>query len=96
VPDIDVIQVRVELHDVERRLVVKGANARVIDRVIAAQHDGKGMRRQNLAHREFDVGVTALSIGMNHVRIANVDHLHLVRGHVDHVILVIVGTVMSE
>jgi hypothetical protein len=30
VPDVDVVEVSIKLHDVDRRLVVKGTNARVI------------------------------------------------------------------
>ncbi len=93
-PLVDEIEMGVELHDVDRRLVSVGIDAGNVDRVIAAEDDRQRPSRENLAYAEFDVGMAGEGISMDHVGIADVDDPDALEIGV--VVLVIVGTGMAE
>jgi len=64
--------------------------------MIAAHHDRDRPCRQNLAHGEFDIGMAACGVGMNDIRVADIDDLDLGWFKIGDVILVIIGSCMTE
>ncbi len=95
VPLIHEIEMRVDLQDVDVLLIIEGADAGDVDRMIAADHHRQGRHREGRAHARLDVGVAGLRVGMDDVRIAHVDDVH-VTGQIGRVVLVIIGPGVAE
>ncbi|MCY1421607.1 hypothetical protein D9M71_372680 [compost metagenome] len=93
---IDEVQVRIEMHDMDRPAPFEGLDHRSVDRVVTAQHHRHGACCENLAHGRFDVGVAGFHVGVNDIGIADIDHAQLVIGQVGGVIFKVVGTGMAE
>ena len=96
VPHVDEIEMRVDLHDVDRRLVAEGADAGDVDRVVAAERHRERPALQDLAHRSFRVAVARGGVGVDDVGVADIDDPHRVGGQIDGVVLVVVGPAMAE
>jgi hypothetical protein len=73
VPLIHKVEMRVELHNMDRLLAIEGIDAGDIDRVVAAQHDRDRACFKDFADAGGDIGVAGLGIGMDNVGIANID-----------------------
>ncbi|MNT21597.1 hypothetical protein D3C72_1569400 [compost metagenome] len=93
---IDEVQVRIEMHDMDRPAPFEGLDHRSVDRVVTAQHHRHGACREDLAHGRFDVGVTGFHVGVNDIGIADIDHAQLVFGQVGGVIFEVVSAGMAE
>ena len=55
--DLGEIEMRVELHDVDRRFVAEGADAGDVDGMVAAEHDRQRLPLQDFPHRHLGVAV---------------------------------------
>ena len=93
-PFIDEIEMRVDLHDVNRLLIRKCGDTGNVDRMVATQDNGRRPGAKNGAHAGFDVGVTGERIGMNDVGIAKIDNARV--GQIGHIVFVVVGACMAE
>ena len=93
---VDEVEMRIELHDVDRPVLGKGGDGRDGDRMIAAERDRQRARGEDLAHRRLDIGVAADRIGVDDVGVADVDDAGRLGGEVDDVVLVVVGAGMAE
>ena len=93
VADIDEIQMRVDLDDVDRA-PGKGADAGDVDRMVAAQHHRHGSRSQDGADPGLDIRVAGLGVGVDDVGIADVHDPHALQ--IGHVIFVVIGPGMAE
>ena len=93
---VDEIEMGVDVDEVHGRLVVEGADAGDMDRMIAAEHDRQGARREHLANAEFDVGEALDGIGVNDVRVPDIDDPHPVGRQVGDVVLEVVGAGVAE
>src|SRR5690606_5888089 len=91
VANVDEIEMRVELDDVDRTILrtilIEGVDAGNVDRVIAAKNDRQGSGRENFAYTEFDVRVARVGIGMNDVGVTEIDDPDLVGRQVGDVVL---------
>ena len=96
VAHVDEIEMRVDLDDVDRRLVAEGADAGNVDRVIAAKDDRQRLALENLADGELGVAVARDGIRVNDIGVADIDDPHLVHRQIDRVVLVVVGAAMAE
>ena len=96
VPLVDEVEVRIDMHDMERRLSLEGRDARNVDRMIAPQDHRQRTGCEYFAHPVFDIVMALLGIGMDDVGVADIDHADLVRRHVYHVVLEIVGAAVAE
>ena len=88
---IDKIQMRVDLHEVNRRLLRKRIDAGNIHRMVAAQHNGHSTSRQNGAHPGFNIGMTLQRIGMHNISITNINDANLIRLEIGHIIFMIIS-----
>ena len=95
-PHIDEIEMRIDLHDMDRLFVAEGADARDVDRVVTAEHHRQCLPLQNLPHRHLGVLVAGVGVGVNHVGIADVDDPHLVHRQIDGIVLMVVGAAVAE
>ena len=95
-PHVDEVEMRVDLDEVDRRLVAERPHAGDVDRVIAAQGQRHGAPLEDLADRRLRVGVAGDGVGMDDVGVAHVDDPDLVHRQVDRVVLVVVGPAMAE
>jgi hypothetical protein len=57
VTDVDEVEVRVDLDDVDRAVVLEGADAGDVDRMVAADHHRQRSRGEDRADPGLDVGV---------------------------------------
>ena len=95
VPLVDEIQMRVDLHHVDRPVIREGGDAGDVDRVVAAEHDRQRAGFEDRANAVRDVGVAGGRIGVDDVGVADVDDPDF-RSEVGGVILVVVGAAMAE
>ncbi len=96
VADVDKIHVSVDLHDMDRPVVLEGPHAGDVHCVIAAQDDRQGAALQYLANREFGVGVTGGGIGVDDVGIADIGDPYFLARKIDDAVLMVVGTGMTK
>jgi hypothetical protein len=66
-----VVGVRVEMHDVQRR--VEGPHDRIGDRMIPAQHQRQGLAIENRTRHRRDVVEGLLDVGGQDIGIAGID-----------------------
>ena len=72
------VRVGVEMDETERAVLPgAGANVRLRDRVVAAEHDRNRARGDDLADRPLDRFVCSCGVGREHRRVAVVDHPQL-------------------
>ena len=93
---IDEIQMRVDLHKVERLLPVEGVDAGDIHRMVAADHHRHRAGGEDGAHPGLDIRVALHRVGMHDVGIADIDDPHLVILQIGDVVLMVVGAGMAE
>ncbi len=73
VPLVDEVEMRVDLHEMDRTMLREGGDAGDVDRMVAAEHHRERARREDLAHAVGDVGVAAHRVRVDDVRIAEID-----------------------
>ena len=71
---IDKIQMRVDLHQMERLLAGKGVDTGDVDRMIAAKNNRHRAGIQDGANAGLDIGVALDGIGMDDVGIADINN----------------------
>ena len=86
----------IDLNDVDRLLIIERINTGNVDRVIATEHDRQRAGLQYFADAIFDISVAIDRIGVNDVRIADIDDPDGARRQVGDIILVVVGAGMAE
>ena len=72
---IDKIEMRVDLHDMDRTMICKGAHTGDVDRVVAAKGDGDRTGGKRGTHTGLDIGMACVGVGVDDVGIAHVDDL---------------------
>ena len=93
---IDKIQMGVDMDNMHRLLIVEGSDAGNMDRMVAAQTNRQGARRQYLAHPVFGVLQAFYGVRVDHIGVANINDADFVLGQIDHVVFVVVGAGMAE
>ena len=96
VAHIDEIEMGVDLHDVDRRLAVEGADAGDVDRMIAAEHDRQRAALEDLAHRQLDVGDGSSAVSVWTISASPISTMRTGRRQIDDVVLMVIGAAMAE
>lgn len=89
------IQMRVDLQNMNIALTVERADTGDIDRMIAADDHWHCCRVEGCAHARLDVRVTRFGVGVNDIRVAHVDDVHIA-GQINGIVLMIIGPRMPE
>ena len=95
VADVDEIEMGVDLQDMDRPLIVEGADAGDVDGMVAADGDGQRARLEDGADALFDVGVAGFGIGMDDVGIADIHHADI-GAQIGDVIFMVISPGMAE
>ena len=93
--NLDEIEMRVDLQDVDRAAPGKGTDAGNVDRMVAPQHHRQGACVQNGAHAGLDIGMALFGIGVNDIGVADIDDGDI-RTQIGAVILMVIGAAMAE
>ena len=64
--------------------------------MVAAQDHGQRSGLENLAHAVLDIGMAFGRVGMDDIRIADVDDRHLGRIEIGDIVFVVIGPRMTE
>ena len=92
---VDEVEMRVDMHDVDRPLVGEGLDAGDVDRVVAADHHRQRAGVEDGSDAGAMLAWLRIGVGVDDVGVADVDDPHRL-GQVDRVVLVVVGAGMAE
>jgi hypothetical protein len=84
---VDEVEMRIEMHDVDRLLVRIGCDRRHGDGVVAAEDVRHRPGIEQCPHRELGVCKATFGVGVDDVAVARVDNLDFVGGQVGHLVL---------
>ena len=95
-PFIDKIKMRINLNQMEWFLIGKRVDTGNIYRMIAAKNNRNSTSFQNGANTSFDIGMALHGIGMDNIRVANIDNPHLVSFEIGDIILMVISPRMTK
>ena len=95
VADVDEIEMRVDLQNVNVALAIEGLDAGDVDRMIAADHHRQGPARQRCPNARLDVCVAFDCVGVDDVGVAHVDYRHI-RTQIDGIVFVVISPRVTE
>ena len=93
---IDKVQVRIEMHYMNRAHAVKGFDHWCVHRMVTAQHQRHRARCQYFANGVLGIGMAFVHIGVHDVGVAHIHDARLVAREVHHIVLVVISASMAK
>ena len=94
VPFVDEVEMRINLHDVERAAALVCVNAGNVDRMVAPEHHRQRAGTEDAAYAGLDVGVAPQRVRMHDVSVAKVNYADIIE--IGDIVLVVVRTRVTE